>query len=294
VGHRSPSDCVRHRHIGVATFGHVLPDKEFGLQIWLHPSLDDKTVAVEVQVRSVTTGRATAWRSTRVYTGNGGTFAGSGGWKTVSVRAPRQTGLYEVRTHVSWENVRPLAVLTASVSGAEGTAPSAAVSESTVLSVGNCGTSSQDAALFAYLNGTFGGGPIVNPTDGQPWSGNSTNPFSINVALVQGGINLTFSCAWPQPRASFELETPFGYLLCNSGSVMVTTQQLWNAVTSLDGCSAAPASDSGGFVCNLLFTADGPGGPFADEIALPITEPVFPSNSTTFVPTLDLATMTCD
>jgi hypothetical protein len=292
VGHRTQSDCIRHRHIGVAGFGHVLPDKQFTLQISLHPSLDDKTVAVDVDVRSAIPGRATSWRSTRVYTGTGGSFARSGGWRTVSVRAPGQTGLYEVRTHVTWANVRPLAVLTAAVSGAGGSAPTSAVSESSVLSVGNCGSSSQDAALVAYLNGTYEGGPAVNPETGQLWSGSSTNPISVTFGVGQGGWSMTFACAEPGPnRYSFQLDTPFGNTFCNTGPILVTDQELQNLwlQAPYDGCSMAPSS-----VCNMELYVTGPGGPLLDEIALPIEGPTYPSNATTVVPTLDLATMRCD
>jgi hypothetical protein len=290
VGHRSSSDCIRHRHIGVAGFGHVLPHRQFRLQISLHPSLDDKTVAVDVDVRSATAGRATSWQSTLVYTGNGGAFARAGGWRTVSVRAPGQTGLYEVRTRVTWGNVRPLAVLTASVSGAEGSASNTAVSESSVLGVGNVASWSPDAALFAYLNGTYEGGPAVNPNDGQPWSGSSTNPFLITTTNAPGGLGLTLSCAWPQPsQSTFQMETPFGDLGCNGGPVIITAQEMSNELNQIDGCSPVPA-----VVCNMEFVANGPGGPFADEIAFPINEPVLPVRSTTFVPTLDLATVRGD
>jgi hypothetical protein len=57
----------------------------------------------------------------------------------------------------------------------------------------------------------------------------------------------------------------------------------------VDGCSTTPS-----FVCNLQLYADCPGDPFLDEIALPMEGPSYPTNTTVFVPTLDLANVRCD
>ena len=149
VGHGTSSDCIRHRHLGTPTHGKTLPGQTYRLQIWLHPSLRMRNVAVDVQVRLLHVhGAAGAWRTTHIFKGFGGRFDRSGGWKTVSVKAPKQSGVYEVRTRLTWATGGSRVELTAASSLPGNTA----TSQATLLDDENCTNSEDDLAIIEYFN----------------------------------------------------------------------------------------------------------------------------------------------
>jgi hypothetical protein len=143
VGHGSMSDCVRAIQLGrTPDHAQVSPGKSFNLKLWLNPSLAQTNVTVEIQVRSLASGsRDGPWQTRSVYTGEGSHFGNPLDWRTVSIRAPKQEGVYEAQTRLSWGSTTDSALdaYTPNASSAD-----TAVSRPTYILVQEVCTNSQD------------------------------------------------------------------------------------------------------------------------------------------------------
>jgi len=159
VGNGSASDCVRHQHKGTPKRVRVAPGHDLALQLQLHPSLAQTNVAIDVQLRSVTTkGPTGTWRTTRVYAGSGKQYA-TDVMRDLHVNAPAETGVYLVRTRVSWGDAVTTSVrdntarLLAATFPPDGLVAQTALSKPTVVEdTASCVPSPEDMEIVELFN----------------------------------------------------------------------------------------------------------------------------------------------